>query len=90
MAKVTVYVDDDVWNKFRASVFNRHGTLKVLSKEVEGSVKSTMVEETVSDYLTKLASQLKPRTRERPVLKGPSAGVMIRNMRRRRFESLSR
>ncbi len=84
MAKVTVYVDDDVWNKFRASVFTKHETLKALSKEVEGSLESTMAEETIGDYLTKLASQLKPKTRERPILKGASAGVMIRNMRRRR------
>ncbi len=85
MAKVTVYLDDDVWSKFRTSVFKRHGTLKVLSREVEGSLRTTMDEETVSDYLTKLASQLKPRTSERPILKGPSAGVMVRKMRRGRF-----
>ncbi len=26
MAKVTVYVDDEVWNRFRKSVFNKHQT----------------------------------------------------------------
>jgi len=39
MAKVTVYLDDDVWSKFRASVFEKHGSLKVLSKQVELSLK---------------------------------------------------
>src|SRR2546426_5908881 len=41
MAKVTVYLDDDVWSKFRASVFEKHGSLKVLSKQVELSLKQT-------------------------------------------------
>ncbi len=90
MAKVTVYVDDEVWNKFRASVFNKHRTLKMLSREVEGSLRSTMVDEAVGQYLSKLRSQLNPKTRKRPVLKGPPAQAIIRKMKRKRFESLSR
>ena len=89
MAKVTVYVDDQVWSKFRASVFQRHGSLKVLSKEVEESLRSTLVEEDVLPYLAKLKASLNPKTRVRPEQRGPSAEAQIRRMRRRRFESVS-
>ncbi len=90
MAKVTVYVDDGVWSKFRATVFHRHGTLKALSREVEGSLRSALVEEDVFPYLEKLRARLGPRTGKRPVLKGPPAETQIRMMRRRRFANLSR
>jgi hypothetical protein len=89
MAKVTVYVDDQVWSKFRASVFQRYGTLKVLSKEVEESLNSALVEGDVLPYLAKLKASLKPPTRARPKQRGLSAEAQIRGMRRRRFESIS-
>ena len=89
MAKVTVYVDDQVWSRFRASVFQRRGNLRVLSKEVEESLKSTLVEEDVLPYLAKLKASLNPKTRARPEQRGPPAEAQIRKMRRRRFESVS-
>ncbi len=89
MAKVTVYVDDDIWSKFRASVFHKHGSLKSLSREVEGSLRSTLVEEDLLPYLEKLKAGITPRTRTRPGLKGPPAEAQVRMMRRKRFESIS-
>lgn len=88
MAKVTVYVDNDVWSRFRASVFQKHGSLKVLSKEVEESLKSS-IDEDVLSYLTNLKASASSKTRTRPDQRGPPAQVQIRRMRRKRFESLS-
>jgi hypothetical protein len=88
MAKVTVYIDDRVWSKFRASVLQRHGSLKALSKEVEKSLKSTLAEDVLL-YLASVKASLRPRTRARPVQRGASAEFQIRRMRRRRFESIS-
>ncbi len=51
MAKVTVYVDDEVWSKFRASVFEKPGSLKVLSKEVERSLREALQEREVLAFL---------------------------------------
>jgi hypothetical protein len=90
MAKVTVYVDDTVWSKFRASVFQRRGSLKGLSEEVEGSLRSALVDEDTVVFLQTIKSGLKVGKRARPVLRGPSAGPQVRAMRRKRFESLSR
>jgi hypothetical protein len=89
MAKVTVYVDDEVWSRFRASVFHRHGSLKVLSKEVEESLKSSLVEADVIPYLEELRASLKPKSRIRPESRGPRAQALVRRMRGRRFESIS-
>jgi hypothetical protein len=89
MAKVTVYVDDQVWSRFRASVFQRHGSLKVLNKEVEESLRSTLVDEDVLPYLARLKASITPRTRTRPEARGSQAETQIRRMRRRRFESIS-
>ncbi len=89
MAKVTVYLDDDVWSKFRASVFEKHGSLKVLSKEVEFSLKQALQEGEVLTYLARLRGAGGTKKRVRPRLKGSPAEVDVREMRRKRFESLS-
>ncbi len=89
MAKVTVYLDDDVWSKFRASVFEKHGSLKVLSKEVELSLKQALQEGDVLTYLTRLRGKGGPKKHVRPHLRGSPAEVDVREMRRKRFESLS-
>ncbi len=89
MAKVTVYVDDQIWSKFRTSVFQRHGSLKTLSREVEKSLRSALVEEEVLPYLSRLRGSLSPKTRTRPRGRGPSAEAQIRRMRQRRSEDIS-
>jgi hypothetical protein len=89
MAKITVYVDDQIWSKFRSSVLQRRGSLKVLSKEVEESLRSALVHEDVLPYLAEVRASLNPRIRAKPERRGPSAEAQIRKMRRNRFESLS-
>jgi len=89
MAKVTVYLDDDVWSKFRASVFEKHGSLRVLSKEVELSLKQALQEGDVLTYLARLRGKGGPKKHVRPHLRGSPAEVDVREMRRKRFENLS-
>jgi hypothetical protein len=86
MAKVTVYLDDDVWSKFRASVFEKHGSLKILNKEIELSLKRALQEDDVLTYLAGLRGIVGPKKRVRPRLKGSPAEVDLREMKRRRFE----
>ncbi len=89
MARVTVYVDDDTWAKFRASVFKKHGSLGVLSKEVERSLRQTLQEGEVLTYLAQLRGTAGRKLRTRPRLRGSPAEVDVRGMRHGRFESLS-
>jgi hypothetical protein len=88
LAKVTVQVDDDVWSKFRTSVFEKHGSLKVLSKEVEQSLRQSLQEGEVLTFLAQLRGRAGPKKRTRPRLKGSPAEFDVREMRRRRFEGL--
>jgi hypothetical protein len=83
MAKVTVYLDDDVWSKFRASVFEKHGSLKVLNKQVELSLKQALQEDEVLTYLALLREKPSPKKHVRPHLKGSPAEVDVREMRRK-------
>jgi len=84
MAKVTVYLDDDVWSKFRASVFEKHGSLKVLSKQVELSLKHAIQEDEVLTYLAQLRGKGSPKKHVWPRLRGSAAEVDVREMRRKR------
>jgi hypothetical protein len=89
LAKVTVYVDDEVWFRFRASVFHKHGSLKSLNREVESSLRSALVDGEVLPYLEKITVSLNPKTRARPRLRGPPAEAQVRRMRRSRYEAVS-
>src|SRR5205823_2404762 len=80
---------DDIWSKFRASVFEKHGSLKVLSKEVEHSLRLALQEGDVLTFLARLSRTSSAKGHARPRLKGPPAEVDVRELRRRRFESLS-
>ncbi len=78
MAKVTVYVDDEVWSKFWASVFEKHGSLKVLSKEVERSLREALQEREVLAFLGRLRGTGGRKTRARPRLRESPAEVDVR------------
>jgi hypothetical protein len=84
MAKVTVYLDDDVWSKFLASVFEKHESLKVLSKQVELSLKQAIQEDEMLTYLARLKVKGSLKKHDRPHLKGSRAEVDVREMRRKR------
>lgn len=82
-------MDDDVWSKFRASVFEKHGSLKVLSKEVEQSLRQSLQEGEVLTFLARLRGRTGAKQRARPRLKGSLAEFDVRELRRKRFEGLS-
>jgi len=54
LKKVSVYIDEKTWNKFKASVSAKHGSLRYLSQEVETILKS----EDVEDALISLSNRV--------------------------------
>jgi hypothetical protein len=91
LAKVSLYINEEVWAKFREEVFRKHGSLRKLSSEVEALLSSTLVEDKVAFEFKKLgiktegaisSRELKER---RPLLKGPSSEKIVREMRGRRI-----
>lgn len=97
MAKVSLYINEEVWAKFREEVFRKYGSLRKLSSEVEDLLRSTLVQDKVKSEFEKLGIKTEGSisSREvkekRPILKGPSSEKIVREMRRKRVvEVLSR
>ena len=44
LTKVSLYIDEDAWRRFREQVFAKHGTLRRLSGEVEKLISSEDVQ----------------------------------------------
>ncbi len=96
MTKVSVYVDDSVWLKFKAQVFEKHGSLRKISKEVEELLQATIMEDEIISAFKKTGIAVKETTSQeikqtRITLKGPPAEEIVKEMRRRRVaETLPR
>jgi len=90
LTKISLYIDEDVWAKFRENVFRKHGSLRNLSSEVEALLRSTLVEDSMVSELQKMGItsegtiSSKEVKETRPVLKGPPSEEILGNMRRRR------
>lgn len=90
MVKVSLYIDDAAWRRFREQVFARHGTLRKLSDEVEDLICSEDVQENVAVGTKKLGISvdrvLTPAgvKRLRPKLRGAVAESLLRQMRDQR------
>ena len=97
LTKVSVYVDDAVWLKFKAQVFEKHGSLRKISKEVEELLQATIMEDEIISAFKKvgiatngaISSQEIKQTRV--TLKGLLAEEIVKEMRCRRVaETLPR
>lgn len=87
MAKISVYINDEAWKRFREQVFSRYGTLRRLSGELEQLVASEDMERMVLLGARRIGvsieqdvSPLKIK-KGRPKLKGPAAETILREMR---------
>jgi len=90
LAKVSLYINEEIWTKFREEVFRKYGSLRKLSSEVEALLGSALVEDKVAFEFKKLgiktegtisSREVKER---RPALRGPSSEKIVREMRGRR------
>lgn len=90
MKKVSLYLDEELWTRFKEVVLGRYGTLRRLSNEVESLLRTSLVEEDVEQTFKKMGIDVKafisPENvkQDRPKLRGPSSEVLVRQMRRRR------
>lgn len=90
MKKISLYVDEEVWMKFREEVFKRHGSLRSLSSEVEGLLRSSLIDDALKSTFGALGFDVRGTIssedvkRGRPLLRGPPSEDMIREMRGRR------
>jgi len=96
LKKVSVYLDEKLWIRFKEDVLRRHGTLRKLSSEVESLLRFSLADEGIRLAFKKAGINLRDVSpenvkRNRPELRGPPSEVLIRDMRGRRIaEGLSR
>ncbi len=92
MTKISIYLDDEVWAKFREQVFKKYGNLRRLSSEVENVLRSTLIDELVVHEFEKMGAKAPEMVwaqevgEKRPTLKGPSSEALVREMREKRVE----
>lgn len=93
--KVSLYLDEELWARFKEAVLRKHGTLRKLSDEVENLLRFSLVGEEVESAFERLNIKAKAVSidrikRERPKFRGLPSEVIIREMRGRRIvEALS-
>ena len=89
--KVSLYLDEGVWAKFKESVFRRQGTLRKLSDEVEKLLRDSLIDESIESIFEKMGIKMKtfvsPKQvkNTRPKLIGPPSEILIREMRGKRL-----
>lgn len=90
MTKVSVYINDKVWSNFKKEVFQKYGSLRKISNEVETLLRSLNVQDAVFLGFKRIgvkangaasSSEIKAK---RPILRGLPSEEIVREMRRKR------
>lgn len=96
LKKVSLYLNEELWIRFKEAVLKKHGTLRKLSDEVENLLRASMIDEEIEKAFKNIGINVKtvfsPEEvkRNRPQLRGPPSEVLIKKMRGRRVEGLPR
>lgn len=96
LKKVSLYLNEELWIRFKEAVLKKHGTLRKLSDEVENLLRASMIDEEIEKAFKNMGISVKtvfsPEEvkRNRPQLRGPPSEVLIKKMRGRRVEGLPR
>lgn len=87
LKKVSLYIDENLWIKFKEVVLRKHGTLRKLSSEVEALLQESLIDEEIGRIFEKMGLNIRvlesPEEikQTRPKLRGPPSEVLIREMR---------
>lgn len=95
LKKVSLYLNEELWIRFKEAVLKKHGTLRKLSDEVENLLRASMIDEIRKAFKNmgisvKTVFSPEEVKRNRPRLQGPPSEVLIKKMRGRHVEGLPR
>ncbi|GBC75695.1 hypothetical protein HRbin06_01015 [archaeon HR06] len=91
LKKVSLYVDEKLWSKFKEAVLRKHGTLRKLSSEVENLIRLSLINEEIQRAFEKMNVDVRVMIspeeikRSRSKLRGPPSEDLIRDMRGKRI-----
>jgi len=94
LGKVSVYIDEELWKKFKKMIVQRTGDTRSLSREVQTLIEETIVEKTLLDAFKRLGLNLEklPSFGDIKLVvptEPTSSGRIVREMRGKRAESIS-
>jgi len=84
LKKISIYIDDSVWAKFREQVFQKYGNLRKLSSEVEKILRASITEDAVNSGFKKIGITVKGTipsqeiVAKRLLLKGPPSEELLK------------
>ncbi|MEM2971964.1 MAG: hypothetical protein QW270_06030 [Candidatus Bathyarchaeia archaeon] len=90
MTKVSIYINDKVWSDFKKEVFQKYGSLRKISSEIETLLRSLIVQDTLVSGFKKIGVKANGAISsfeikaKRPILRGPPSEEIIREIRRKR------
>ena len=91
MKKVSLYIDEKLWARFKEAVLRKHGTLRKLSSEVESLLRTSLIDEEIGRAFEGMGIDIRAPIspeeikRSRPKLRGPPSEDLIREMREKRI-----
>jgi len=91
LKKVSLYIDEKLWARFKEVVLRKHGTLRKLSSEVESLLRVSLIGEEIGQVFEKMGIDVRvPASPEeikqsRPELRGPPSEDLIQEMRGERI-----
>lgn len=86
--KVSLYLRDELWEKFKRGILRRTGEIRTLSSEVQSLIQDSLVEDAVLSGFERMRIECKPLNFMRVVAVKPSAatssGAALKEMRESR------
>ena len=89
--KISLYIDERLWLRFKEAVLRKHGTLRRLSNEIEEVIRSCLVEDYLESFfkeMVKASFSIEELKKNRLKPSGPSSEILIREMRGSLIETL--
>jgi hypothetical protein len=90
LTKVSIYIDNAVWESFKAQVFQKHGNMRKISSEVEDILRAEIVQTLVVSEFKKMGIKAKGTASSqeikalRPKLRGLPSEEIVKEMRHKR------
>ncbi|MBS7646174.1 hypothetical protein KEJ44_09125 [Candidatus Bathyarchaeota archaeon] len=90
LKKVSLYLDEQLWTRFKEAVLMRHGTLRKLSSEGENLLQTLISDENIENAFKKMNINMRvvfspeEMKRGRPEPQGPPSESLIRGIREKR------
>ena len=89
--KISLYIDEKLWLRFKEAVLRKHGTLRRLSNEIEEVIRSCLVEDYLESFfkeMVKASFSIEELKKNRSKPSRPSSEILIREMRGSLIETL--